>query len=264
MLTLLLLVAQAQVQNDAQKEVECDPEEDETCVPGKKKARGGWGRESDFKSATQDGEYNYYMSLRQDYKMRIMRDSVYVKVDIRVDPCKDEIPTGGLKQVCCQNSNLVACQNHPYNVRGGSDLQIAYFQNAHIPTCNGTPFENDPNCGTFIEIHHSKGEYSERAANLMGVEHGPDPEVEMSPEFNPLVLSDVKLDVQFPDGFQTAYISTHRLCSGWHELWWVVRTVHSGPYVLRRVPFFVYYPSCATPELLDEEREALAEQNQPR
>jgi len=226
--------------------------------------RGGWGRESDFKSPERDGEFTYFASLRGDYKMRIMRDSMYVKVDIRVDPCKSEIETGGLRKNCCQNSNLVACQNHPYNVRGGKDLQIAYFQNAHIPTCDGTPFENDPNCGTFIEIHHAAGEYSEKAANLKGIETGPDPEVEMSLNFNPVVLSDVRLDVEFPNGFQTVYISTHRLCSGWHELWWVVRTLHAGPFVLRRVPFFVYYPSCATPELLEDEKSRAAEQKTGR
>merc|ERR1712070_919509 len=53
---------------------------------------------------------------------------------------------------CCRSTNIAACQHYD-RIEAGPDLQIAYFQNAHIPTCKGTLFEGDPNCGTFIEIH---------------------------------------------------------------------------------------------------------------
>lgn len=46
-----------------------------------------------------------------------------------------------------------SCQDHPTDIVGGADLQVAYFQNAHIPSCAGTTFEKDPNCGATLEIH---------------------------------------------------------------------------------------------------------------
>merc|ERR1712194_808512 len=105
----------------------------------------------------------------------------------------------------------------------------AYFQNAHIPTCKGTVFSQDPNCGSTIEIHYQgKSEP---------------------------VLSDVKLDVnEFPSGFQIAYISTAGLCVGVYELWFVVRT-RTAPYVEAIRSFTVSSPSCAPVENARRKRE---------
>jgi len=257
------------VYSSAVKE-DCKDGDEENCL----KDDIGWARESDFKSIQRHGDYLYFNSLRTDYKMRIQRDSVQIKVDIRIDPCRNYLQTGGTGKNCCRNSNIVACQNHPYDIRAGTDLQLAYFQNAHIPTCTKTLFENDPNCGTYIEIHRAVGEYSKEAVDILRISDytGPSGDPEMERDYDAHVISDVKIDTEYPEGFQTLYIGTQRLCSGCpyhtsleykmffvrHELWWVVRTVHAGPFVLRRIPFYVYQPTCATPDLLEEEKELIA------
>merc|ERR1719277_2638250 len=110
-------------------------------------------------------------------------------------------------------------------MKAGLDLQIAYFQNAHIPTCTGGDFDGDPNCGTYLEVHR--------------------------PNRDPEILADVQIDGgldggRFMNGYRTARVSTWRLCLGEHELWWVVRT-RSGPYVQKIAPFFIESPSCDAP-----------------
>merc|ERR1712118_198015 len=133
--------------------------------------------------------------------------------------------TGGRVMKCCKDSGILACQHHP-NVVAGPDLQIAYFQNAHIVNCAGTVFEKDPNCGTYIEIHRQGRE-----------------------EIRRQVLADLPLEEQFLSGFRTAFLPTHRLCFGQHELWWVVRT-RSVPFVQKVKEFSVTQPSCPKPAAL--------------
>eukprot|EP00397_Hematodinium_sp_SG-2012_P046396 GEMP01052398.1.p1 GENE.GEMP01052398.1~~GEMP01052398.1.p1 ORF type:complete len:260 (+),score=46.38 GEMP01052398.1:117-896(+) len=218
----------------------------------------GWGSVENYKTKIQHGQDNfeeYSASLRRDYNFRIARDSPYFKVDIRIDPCKNYVQTGQRGKECCWDTNVVACQNHPYTVKGGPDLQIGYFLNAHIPTCRGTPFEDDPNCGTFIEVHQSIGDYSRIAVDIVNPQ-GPGDDVELAPSFNATVLADAKIESDFLNGFRTLYMRTDRLCSGWYELWWVVRTLRAGPFVLRRVPFFMYFPSCAVPQYTNQDEQS--------
>eukprot|EP00931_Biecheleriopsis_adriatica_P007464 TRINITY_DN108744_c0_g1_i1.p1 TRINITY_DN108744_c0_g1~~TRINITY_DN108744_c0_g1_i1.p1 ORF type:complete len:236 (-),score=20.38 TRINITY_DN108744_c0_g1_i1:51-758(-) len=161
----------------------------------------------------------YFKLLRSDYKFRIQDDYVAYSIDILIDPCRDLIRAGGRGEGCCKNSNFAGCQHHP-TVKAGQDLQVAYLQNAHIASCRGTEFEYDPNCGTFLEVHR--------------------------PGQRP-VLADVQIDyVPFPNGFQTVFLATHRLCLGPHEVWWVIRT-RSGPYVQKTRSFYVTSPSCEAP-----------------
>lgn len=164
----------------------------------------------------------YFAMLRTDYKFQIQEEvgRIYYSIDMRVDPCRDLVQAGGLGEECCFDTNVAGCQHHDI-IEAGPDLQIAFFQNAHIPRCTGTIFEGDPNCGTYIEVHRKD-------------------EVD--------VLADVPIDLEaFPNGYRTTRVATHRLCLGEHELWWVVRT-RSGPYVQARRAFNVSLPSCVAPQ----------------
>jgi hypothetical protein len=105
-------------------------------------------------------------------------------------------------------------------------LQIAYFQNAHISTCEGTVFSDDVNCGTFIEVHRKP----QSLTDLSDKEQA--------------VLADVRL-ANAGGAFATTYLSTASLCAGDYELWWVVRT-RSGPYVQFRKPLTIATPSCGS------------------
>merc|ERR1711998_264383 len=104
------------------------------------------------------------------------------EIEILINPCKDFVKTGERGEKCCYDSNLAACQDDPV-IQAGDDIQLAYFQNAHISTCVGTPFAGDPNCGTYLEVHRKHG----------------------SPEQKTRVLADVKLEDEFTDGFRTVY-----------------------------------------------------------
>lgn len=163
----------------------------------------------------------YLAMLRTDYRFRIQEEYVYYTIDILIDPCRDEIRAGGLGAECCSSTNRMGCQDYS-DMEAGPDLQVAYFQNAHIPNCIGTPFQGDPNCGTYLEVHRQSGDWRE-------------------------VLADVRIDtVPKPNGYMTTRIATHRLCMGIYDVWWVVRT-RSGPYVQRNKSFFVTAPSCPAP-----------------
>lgn len=162
----------------------------------------------------------YLKLLRTDYKFRIQPDYIHYSISMKIDPCRDALKTGGLGKSCCFDFNEPACQHYD-SIKAHKNLQVAFFQNAQIPTCFGTVFERDPNCGTYIEIHR--------------------------PGDNK-VLHDVKIDGDglLQSGFRTVLMPTHRLCLGEHQLWWVVRT-RSGPYVQKMQDFFVEAPSCAAP-----------------
>mmetsp|Transcript_110563 Transcript_110563/g.312790 ORF Transcript_110563/g.312790 Transcript_110563/m.312790 type:complete len:231 (-) Transcript_110563:10-702(-) len=176
----------------------------------------GWGMIGAMVERDTDA---YFARVRTDYKLRLQEEYGFYSIDMLVSPCYDPIRTGSLGENCCSDSNIAGCQHHP-EVDAGPDLQIAYFQNAHIPTCFGTPFQNDPNCGTFIEVHRPG---------------------------NPQILADVGIGADpFPNGYRRTRIATHRLCLGEHELWWVVRT-RSGPYVQKKRSFQVVRPSCLGP-----------------
>lgn len=177
----------------------------------------GWGVLA--AAAPHDSE-EYLARIRTDYKFRLQEDYIFYSLDMLIDPCRDATKTGGLGEECCFETNLAGCQRYG-EIVAGADLQIAFFANAHIPTCRGTEFARDPNCGTYIEVHR--------------------------PWVNQ-ILSDVSIDAdQFPNGYRTTRIATHRLCLGDYELWWVVRT-RSGPYVQQTRKFFVRGPSCPAPE----------------
>eukprot|EP00928_Gymnodinium_smaydae_P023436 TRINITY_DN19346_c0_g1_i1.p1 TRINITY_DN19346_c0_g1~~TRINITY_DN19346_c0_g1_i1.p1 ORF type:complete len:289 (-),score=31.60 TRINITY_DN19346_c0_g1_i1:316-1182(-) len=179
----------------------------------------GWGAIS---ALPERDSTQYLRLLRTDYKFRLQDDYVQYTIDMLVQPCKDLLKAGKFGKDCCYEMNRPACQHHPI-IRAGLDLQIAYFQNVHVPTCAGTAFDGDPNCGTYIEVH-KPGDRE--------------------------ILGDVRIDSNLEggllNGYRTASIATHRLCLGAHELWWVVRT-RSGPYVQKIREFFVEYPSCDAP-----------------
>eukprot|EP00386_Alphamonas_edax_P002124 GDKI01006382.1.p1 GENE.GDKI01006382.1~~GDKI01006382.1.p1 ORF type:complete len:228 (+),score=67.34 GDKI01006382.1:95-778(+) len=154
--------------------------------------------------------------VRLDYKFRAI-DPVYYKIDILIDPCRNATMTGGLGVNCCKNAGRDGCQDYS-DIAAGPDLQIAYFQNAHIPKCEGL-FANDPNCGTYLEVHKA-GNYTIEAA--------------------------VELTEEWPVGYNTLFVPTYMLCAGAYEFWWVVRTRY-GPYVQYGKPFWVKSPSCDDP-----------------
>ena len=66
-------------------------------------------------------------------------------------------------------------------------MQVGYGQNAYFHSCGGKS-SNDPNCGTFIEIHRENGSpYDEES----------------------VPLSETKIDVLFTNGVSTTTISLH-------------------------------------------------------
>mmetsp|Transcript_154 Transcript_154/g.367 ORF Transcript_154/g.367 Transcript_154/m.367 type:complete len:216 (-) Transcript_154:103-750(-) len=178
----------------------------------------------------------YFALLRTDYQFRIQTDYVSYSIDILIDPCRELLRSGGRGAACCKDTNIAGCQHHP-DVVAGQDLQVAYMQNAHIASCRGTPFEYDPNCGTYLEVHRPGQKQ---------------------------VLADVRIDsISFPSGYQTVYLATHRLCRGQYEVWWVVRT-RSGPYVQRTRAFYISAPTCETPPGgVDPPRAALSADDMP-
>jgi len=176
----------------------------------------GWGMLGPFPERETP---EYFAALRSDYKLRIQEDYVMYSIDILIDPCRDQVKTGGLGTLCCMNTNIAGCQSYT-EIEAGNDMQIAFFQNAHITSCRGTVFDGDPNCGTYIEIH--------RPGDVR-------------------VIADVSIDqVTFPNGYQTTRIPTYQLCRGPYELWWVVRT-RSGPFLQKRRSFLVTDPGCPAP-----------------
>jgi hypothetical protein len=201
-------------------------------------AGSGWG---DASSVPARGTHAYFSALRKDYKFRLINLGdpaaalagldvywqAYYQIDIRIEPCKDASLTGGLKDQCCVGTGVVNCQDSSDPIIAGDDLHIAYQQNAHISNCLGTEFEDDPNCGTYIEIHRSVDAVNPTSITAEQAE----------------VLAEVQL-TDNNGAYMTAYIGTGRLCAGSYELWWVVRT-RSGPYVQFRKKFVVAYPNCA-------------------
>jgi len=187
----------------------------------------GWGQVRDIPDPTSE---EYFAVLRTDYQMRLQSDYVYYTIDMLLNPCSDLVKSGMLGENCCQFTNIHGCQDVP-EINAGPDLQIAYFQNSHIVSCRGTVFEQDPNCGTYIEVHRSFGDTDR-------------------------VLADVRIDATpLPNGYQTTRIATYQLCMGEHELWWVIRT-RAGPYVQKIKKFTVNFPSCASPPGLVEAPES--------
>lgn len=176
-----------------------------------------------------EGTWASAPGVRTDYKYRLttLGDpskalagletywAAYYRIDLKVEPCADFTLTGGRGSACCSNTGEVNCQDTSQGIVAGPDMQIAYFQNAHVATCEGTIAEDDPNCGTFIEIHRSDTD---------------------------AVLADVQI-FNTNGAYQTAYIATEGLCAGDYSLWWVVRT-RSGPYVQYQKNFEIVYPSC--------------------
>jgi len=179
----------------------------------------GWG---DIRDVPSSNTEEYFRLLRSDYQFRLQEDYVQYTIDMRINPCYDKVKTGGRGENCCQFTNVHGCQDVP-EINAGPDLLIAYFQNAHIVSCRGTLFEQDPNCGTYIEVHRKEGDVNR-------------------------VLSDVRIDATaLPSGYQTTRVATFRLCLGDHQLWWVIRT-RSGPFVQKVKDFRVLSPTCPTPE----------------
>jgi hypothetical protein len=197
---------------------------------------GVYGSPADYSG---QGSWASIPAIRTDYKFRLINEnsvaaalagsaiywpSLY-QIDVRINPCVNITLTGGRGDLCCAHTGEANCQDSMEDIHAGPDLQIAYIQNAHISTCVGTEFSDDPNCGTFIEIHRA---VSGALANLTSTEAE--------------VLASVQLE-NAGGAFMTTYIPTTGVCAGGYELWWVVRT-RSGPYVQFRKPFNVISPSC--------------------
>jgi hypothetical protein len=148
----------------------------------------------------------------------------YYRINLLVDPCRVSSLTGGLNDMCCAGTSELNCQDHPNDVVAGPDLQIGYMQNAHISDCANTEFADDPNCGTFLEIHQatpSDGILTQSVAQVLS-------------------------SVQIRDGggsYQTTYLKTSGLCAGPYEVWWVVRT-RAGPFVQLKKSFTIQAPFC--------------------
>mmetsp|Transcript_36098 Transcript_36098/g.84611 ORF Transcript_36098/g.84611 Transcript_36098/m.84611 type:complete len:231 (-) Transcript_36098:34-726(-) len=173
----------------------------------------GWGVLGDYPERGTDA---YFEALRTDYKDRETGDTIYFNIDIRIDPCRDHALTGGRNDMCCFDTSVAACQDYN-STEAGPDLKVAFFQNAHIPSCRNTAFHDDINCGTYLEIH--------KPADVR-------------------VWADAAIDGEpFINGYRTVNIATYRLCLGEYEIWWVVRT-RSGPYVQKKRSFDITGPSC--------------------
>jgi hypothetical protein len=181
-----------------------------------------------FESVAPRGTPTYFTTLRRDYKFRLTswgdpaaalegegKFWAYLyQIDMRIEPGDECSGTGG-----------AGCGDATSGVTAGDDLQFGYIQNAHISTCKKTEFEDDPNCGTFVEVHRAQSRADAVLTDAVAE-----------------VLADIKLENG--DGtFVTTPLSTAGLCTGDYELWWVVRT-RSGPYVQFRKPFTVLSPSC--------------------
>ena len=62
---------------------------------------------------------------------------------------------------CSDNNKTVSATSYCFTSDGilnENCMQVGYSQNAFIFTCGGD-FENDPNCGTFLEIHKPNGSF---------------------------------------------------------------------------------------------------------
>ena len=169
--------------------------------------------------------------IRTDYRFRLIdqvsaQDALagagiywpaFYQIIILVDPCRTLLLTGGLNDLCCSGTSQSNCQDHPDDIIAGPDLQVAYMQNARVSSCLETDFSDDPNCGTYIEIHRAVEESPRALFAVMVHDAG--------------------------GAYQTTYVKTSGLCSGPYELWWVVRT-RSGPYVQLKKPFTIQAPFC--------------------
>jgi hypothetical protein len=185
------------------------------------------------------GSFEFVPEIRTDYKFRLIDSNsiesalagvaiywpVFYQINIRVNPCVNSTLAGGRGDLCCSGTGEVNCQDSTEGILVGPDLQIAYMQSAHVSNCEGTDFADDPNCGTFIEIHRS---ITSPLSSLTADERK--------------ILSDVRVG-NHAGAFTTTYIPTYSLCAGSYELWWVVRT-RSGPYVQLRKPFECLAPTC--------------------
>ncbi len=195
-----------------------------------------------LESVAARGSAAYLGALRRDYKFRVTNggtpanalagEETYwpylYQIDIRIEPCANTTLTGTLG-VCCSGTGAANCGDKKDGIIAGPDLKFAYIQNAHISNCAGTDFEDDPNCGTFIEVHRA----TSAVASASLTED----------------VAEILADVQLASGegtFVATHVATSMLCTGDYELWWVVRT-RSGPYVQFRKSFTVLSPSCKAP-----------------
>jgi hypothetical protein len=189
----------------------------------------GWGLNQ---PGATSGTPEYFCMLRRDYTF-VPQDPAYYMIDLLVEPCSNSTTSGGRGKTCCMDTNVAGCGHHP-DIYAGPDMQVAYFQNAHVSQCVGD-FEYDINCGTYIEVHRK---YDRKDRNCQD-----DEKLDLcKPDYE--VLSDVKITTEFLAGYSSIYMRTTNLCTGEHELWWVVRT-RSGPYVQMQRPFYVIGPSCS-------------------
>ena len=94
---------------------------------------------------------DYLKTIRTDYRFIDQSDYVLYTIQLRIDPCRDLVEAGGAGDGCCFDTNVAGCQTYD-SIAAGPDMQVAFFQNAHITNCQGTEFAGDPNCGTFLEV----------------------------------------------------------------------------------------------------------------
>jgi len=142
-----------------------------------------------------------------------------------LEPRMARLASPQLPQCWNHNASIVANRDCRSPADGSAIplcLEVGITQTAYVVQCGGT-FRDDPNCGTFLEIHRPGRRE---------------------------VLAQARLRGQFASGYRmTVITTTHRgnssrvLCEGDHEMWWVQRTKHKHV-VERVVPFRIASPRC--------------------
>ncbi|CAG9329222.1 unnamed protein product [Blepharisma stoltei] len=125
----------------------------------------------------------------------------YIK--ILIDPCKSK------REYCCEGYGEAMCEDNLV-VYAGPNLEIAWANNNFAVICNNE-FENQPDCGDFIEIH---------------------------PPGDTEIMNYVRITQLYSSGFHTEFLYTKNITSGHYELWWVHKD-RSGYDILYIKPFFI-------------------------
>lgn len=129
-------------------------------------------------------EYSTFPNITDSYKVVLPTQTLLYIVEIRINPCKNRATT-----LCCQGLNAGACEDHPI-IQAGPNLEIAWAFNNYIILCSNE-FIEEPECGTFIEIHRPK---------------------------ESLMLSSLRITKDYSTGYSTEYLYTKNLCAGPYEV----------------------------------------------
>ena len=167
--------------------------------------------------ATEEGRamYYYHINPPSNYFVEFPNPDIY-SIRMRINPW-----IGRNNDMCWDETNEGAWGDNT-EFESGEDMTVSWFTNGYIFHCS-TIFENNDECGTYIEIHRPT---------------------------DSRVIEALKITRLYRSGYSTEFISTKNLCAGRYELWFVLRS-RNGRTMQHVKPFYSNGPSCTQQQIDD-------------